>query len=1210
MGTMFQGKGLSESDFRGDRFAEHPCDLKGNNDILVLTQPDLVRQVHTEFLHAGADILGTATFNCNAVSQADYQAEKHVYEMNVAAARLAREAADEMTGAGPDRPRFVAGAIGPTNRTASISPDVNNPGARNITFDQLRDVYTEQASGLIDGGVDMLTVETVFDTLNCKAALFAILTLLEKRKLNLPIWVSGTITDASGRTLSGQTPEAFWNSVAHAEPFCVGLNCALGAEAMRPYLEELSAVADTLLSVYPNAGLPNELGEYDDTPEQMATVLAEFARSGFVNIVGGCCGSRPEHIRAIADAVADLPPRRIPTIEPYCRLSGLEPMTIRPDSLFVNVGERTNVAGSAKFARLIKEDNFEDALSVARQQVRNGAQVIDINMDEAMLDSGPAMTTFLNLVASDPEISRVPVMVDSSNWDVIEAGLKCLQGKGVANSISLKDGADEFKRRARLVRHYGAAAIVMAFDEKGQADSFERKLDICRRSYKILTEEVGLPPQDIIFDPNIFAVGTGIDEHANYAVAYLDACRAIKKHLPHSLISGGVSNLSFSFRGNNALREAMHTVFLYHAIEAGMDMGIVNAGALPVYDEIEVDLRETIEDVILNRSDDATGRLTELAGSVKQSARKNIEDLTWREGTVGERLSHALVNGISDYIEKDTEEARVKFERPLHVIEGPLMQGMSIVGDLFGSGKMFLPQVVRSARVMKKAVAVLLPFMEDEETKGGSGSAGKILMATVKGDVHDIGKNIVGIVLACNNYEVIDLGVMVPAEKIFETARSEDVDIIGLSGLITPSLEEMVHVASEMERQNFDLPLLIGGATTSRVHTAVKIEPCYHGPTIRVADASRAVGVVNNLLSKDRRRGFALGIRQEYDQVRQEYSQKRSSARMLPIADARQRKMMIDWATYKPPVPLKPGITVIEDYPLDELVPFIDWTPFFKTWELPGRYPAILNYKHAGEEARRLFSDANKLLDKIITEKLLTARAVIGLFAANAVKDDIELYTGFDRSEVALTIHNLRQQKEKPSGRFNDCLADFVAPKDSQIADYAGAFAVSAGFGTDQLVADFEKQNDDYNAIMARALADRLAEALAERMHQRVRTEFWGYATEESMSNDDLISEKYSGIRPAPGYPACPDHTEKAGLFELLDVENNIGINLTESYAMTPTAAVAGWYFGHPQSHYFALGRIDKDQVMEYAKRKNFPPDVAERWLAVNLSYEPSKEKV
>jgi 5-methyltetrahydrofolate--homocysteine methyltransferase len=1208
MGTMIQAHRLGESDFRGTQFANHPQNLKGNNDLLSLTRPDVIESIHRAYLEAGADIIETNTFNSTSISQSDYHTQAVTYELNFAGARLARRAADDFTAKDPSRPRFVAGILGPTNRTCSMSPDVNSPSFRNTTFDAMYDAYYEQARGLVDGEVDILLVETVFDTLNAKAALSAIRTLLDERKLDLPIWVSGTITDASGRTLSGQTPSAFWISVSHANLFCIGFNCALGAAALRPHIEELSAGANTLVSVHPNAGLPNEFGEYNDTPAYMAGVLREFALSGFLNIVGGCCGTTPDHIRAIATAVDGIPPRRIPEIPPHCFLSGLEPLVIRPDSLFVNVGERTNVTGSIKFSRLIKADQYEQALEVARDQVKNGAQIIDVNMDDALLDSRLCMEIFLRHVASEPEITRVPVMLDSSRWEVLEAGLKCLQGKGIVNSISLKDGEDEFRRRARLIRKYGAAVIVMAFDENGQADSYERKVAICTRCYGILTEELGFPPQDIIFDPNIFAIATGMDQHNNYAVDYLTACRTIKETLPHCLVSGGVSNLSFAFRGNDFIREAMHSAFLYHAVQAGMDMGIVNAGQLAVYDEIPKDLLVAVEDVILNRRPDATAHLLEMAQTVRGEKQKQTEDLSWRQKAVEERLSHALVHGIADYVEADTEEARQSLGQPLRVIEGPLMSGMNIVGDLFGAGKMFLPQVVKSARVMKKAVAVLIPYLEADQSRLGT-KKGKILLATVKGDVHDIGKNIVGVVLGCNNYEIIDLGVMVSADRILETARKEDVDIIGLSGLITPSLDEMVHVANEMERTHLELPLLIGGAATSQVHTAVKIEPAYHGSTVYVPDASRSVNVVSNLLNPEKRDKFAEVVREKYAQVREDHAGRRAASRLQPLIEARRHGVEIEWAGYQPATPKLPNVRVFENYPLGELVNYIDWTPFFMAWEMPGRYPDILNAKHSAIQARRLFADAQTLLARICDEKLLTARAVLGFFPANAVGDDLELYADAARRERRTIVHFLRQQKAREEGRFDACLSDFVAPKETGLPDHIGAFAVSAGFGTAELAHRFEQDNDDYNAIMTKALADRLAEALAERMHQLVRKELWGYAPDESLIPADLIKENYVGIRPAPGYPACPDHTEKRTLFELLDVEKRIGITLTESYAMYPAASVSGWYFSHPQSYYFAVGRIDRDQVLDYAARKNVPVDEVERWLRPNLGYQTSNEQ-
>jgi 5-methyltetrahydrofolate--homocysteine methyltransferase len=1208
MGTMIQAYRLGETDFRGERFAAHAFPLKGNNDLLCLTRPDVIESIHRAYLEAGADIIETNTFNGTSISQSDYHTESAAYDINVAGARLARRVADQFTAKDSSKPRFVAGILGPTNRTCSMSPNVDSPSFRNITFEPMRDAYYEQARGLVDGGADILLVETVFDTLNAKAALFAIRTLLEERHLDIPVWVSGTITDAGGRTLSGQTPTAFWISVSHADLFCIGFNCALGAAALRPHIEELSAAANTLISVHPNAGLPNEFGEYDDSPAYMAELLREFAHAGFLNFAGGCCGTTPDHIRAIAQAVRGIPPRQIPELPAYCHLSGLEPLTIRPDSLFVNVGERTNVTGSAKFSRLIKSGQYEQALEVARDQVRNGAQIIDINMDDALLDSVACMETFLRYVAAEPEITCVPVMVDSSRWEVLEAGLKCLQGKGIVNSISLKDGEDEFRHRARLVRKYGAAVIVMAFDERGQADSYERKVAICARCYRVLTEELQFPPQDIIFDPNVFAIATGMDQHNNYAVDYLRACRTIKETLPHSLVSGGVSNLSFAFRGNDLVREAMHSAFLYHAVQAGMDMGIVNAGQLAVYDDIPKELLHAVEDVILNRTPNATTRLLELAGGLHGETHRPTEDLAWRQQPVEERLSHALVHGIADFVEADTEEARQHFGHPLRVIEGPLMSGMNIVGDLFGAGKMFLPQVVKSARVMKKAVAVLIPYLEAEQTRLGQ-KRGKILLATVKGDVHDIGKNIVGVVLACNNYEIIDLGVMVPAEKILETARREEVDIIGLSGLITPSLDEMVHVAGEMERTGLSLPLLIGGAATSQVHTAVKIEPAYHGGTVYVPDASRSVNIVSNLLNPEKKDRFAVAVREKYAQVREEHAGRRATSKFVPLETARRHRVEIDWESYQPVAPRLDGMRTIDNFPLAELIPYIDWTPFFMAWEMPGRYPDILNVKHLAVQARKLFDDAQSLLRRICEEKLLTARAVVGFFPANAVGDDVELYTDRSRKEKLTTLHFLRQQKERPDGRFDACLSDFVAPKETGLSDFVGAFAVSAGFGAYELAKRFEQDNDDYNSIMAKALADRLAEAFAERLHEMVRKELWGYTPDEQFTGADLIKENYVGIRPAPGYPACPDHTEKRTLFDLIDVPARIGISLTESFAMYPAASVSGWYFSHPLSYYFAVGRIDRDQVSDYASRKGWSLDETERWLRPYLGYQTSNEQ-
>jgi 5-methyltetrahydrofolate--homocysteine methyltransferase len=1205
MGTMIQGYGLGEREYRGERFRDWPRDLKGNSDLLCLTQPQVIREIHAAYLEAGADIIETNSFTSNYPSQADYGMEGLVYELNRAAAALAREAADEFERRDPDTPRFVAGALGPTNRTASLSPDVNDPASRNITFDALVETYAEAARGLLDGGADLLLIETIFDTLNAKAAIFAIESVFDRRAGRVPVMISGTITDASGRTLSGQTTEAFWHSVAHARPLSVGLNCALGARQLRQYVQDLSRVAPVYLSAYPNAGLPNEFGEYDESAELMAGVLREFAEQGLVNLVGGCCGTTPTHIRAIADAVRDLPPRRPPSVPPRCRLSGLEPLTIGPESLFVNVGERTNVTGSRQFARLVLAGDYEAALEVARQQVENGAQVIDVNMDEGMLDSEQAMTTFLRLAAAEPAISRVPVMVDSSKWSVLEAGLKCIQGKGVVNSISLKEGEEEFVRQATLVRRYGAAVVVMAFDERGQADTVERKVAIATRSYRILTERVGFPPEDIILDPNIFAIGTGIEEHAGYALAYIEATRRIKATLPHALVSGGVSNVSFAFRGNDAVREAIHAVFLYHAVAAGMDLGIVNAGQLAVYADIPAELLERVEDVVLNRRPDATDRLLEIADTVRARAAGQGPDLAWRGAPVADRLSHALVEGITDYIVEDTEEARRQAAHPIEVIEGPLMAGMNVVGDLFGAGKMFLPQVVKSARVMKKAVAHLIPYLEAERERGtGAHSNGKVLLATVKGDVHDIGKNIVGVVLQCNNYEVIDLGVMVPAARILETARQEGVDLIGLSGLITPSLEEMRFVAGELDRSGLGVPLLIGGATTSRAHTAVKIAPEYRGPTVHVLDASRAVGVAGSLLSPGLRDGFAAGVAQEYQEIRRERSGRRPAEARQPIEGARANRLRLDWAATPVPVPCFAGVRALDDYPLAELVDRIDWTPFFQTWELAGHYPAILEDPTVGAAARSLFEDATALLDRIVRDRLLRARGVLGFFPAASVGDDIELFRDPERRAPLAVIHTLRQQMAKQPGRPNLALADFVAPADSGAADWIGAFAVTAGHGLDELVAEFQGRQDDYSAILAKALADRLAEAFAERLHERVRREFWGYAPDEALANADLIRERYQGIRPAPGYPACPDHTEKATLFGLLGAEQRAGIRLTESFAMLPGAAVSGYYFWRPEAQYFGVGKIDRDQVEDYARRKGMDVAAVERWLAPNLAYD------
>ncbi len=1119
------------------------------------------------------------------------------YEINVAAAKLAREAADALST--EDRPRFVAGVLGPTNRTCSISPDVNDPGFRNITFSELAQAYAESTRGLIEGGADIILIETIFDTLNAKAAIFAVQQVFEEDAVELPIMISGTITDQSGRTLTGQVTEAFYNSLRHAKPVSIGLNCALGPDLLRQYVQEMSRISEFYISAHPNAGLPNEMGGYDLDPQNMAKDIGEWAASGFLNIVGGCCGTTPDHIAAFANVIADKAPRQIPQLPMACRLSGLEPFNITDDSLFVNVGERTNVTGSAMFKRLIKDENYEQALSVAQQQVENGAQIIDINMDEGMLDSQAAMVRFLNMIAAEPDISRVPVMIDSSKWDIIEAGLQCVQGKGVVNSISLKEGEEKFIEQAKKVQRYGAAVIVMAFDEDGQADSYQRKVEICTRSYKVLTEKVGFAPEDIIFDPNIFAVATGIEEHNNYANDFIEATRTIKQTLPHAMISGGVSNVSFSFRGNNPVREAIHSVFLYHAIKAGMDMGIVNAGQLAVYDDLPDELREAVEDVIQNRRADSTDRLLEIAANYvgKGMQAESGKDLAWRELPVNERLSHSLVKGIADFIEEDTEAARAQAVRPLDVIEGPLMDGMNIVGDLFGDGKMFLPQVVKSARVMKKAVAYLLPFLEAEKD-GVSQTNGNILMATVKGDVHDIGKNIVGVVLQCNNYEVIDLGVMVPAETILAEAKKHNVDIIGLSGLITPSLDEMVHMAAEMQRLGLKIPLLIGGATTSRIHTAVKIEPKYDNAVVYVPDASRAVGVAGELLSEDRRVAYVAAVKKEYDDMRVQRAQRTSTRKTFTLEQARANRFKFDWAGYTPPVPTFLGIKAFDDYPLDELVDYIDWTPFFHTWELAGKYPKILHDEVVGEEATRLFNDAQAMLKKLVAEKWLRARAVIGFFPVNSVEDDIELYTDDTRAEVKTVLHHLRQQMAKPDDRPNQCLADYVAPKTSGKADYLGAFAVTAGIGIDEHVARFEADHDDYNSILLKALADRLAEAFAERMHQRVRKEFWGYARDEQLTNDELVAEAYQGIRPAPGYPACPDHREKAKLWQLIRPDENAGLTLTESFAMMPAAAVSGWYFSHPDARYFGTGKIAHDQVVDYAERSGKPLAEVQRWLA------------
>jgi 5-methyltetrahydrofolate--homocysteine methyltransferase len=1222
MGTMIQRYKLSEAEYRGARFADWKSDLRGNNDLLTLTKPEVIREIHGQYLEAGADVLETNTFNSTSISMADYHMESLAYELNVEGARLARSVADKFSAQTPSKPRFVAGVLGPLNRTLSLSPDVNDPGFRAVNFDQVKDAYRTAVQGLIDGGADILLIETIFDTLNCKAAIFAIEEEFEARGLvgeqRLPIMISGTITDASGRTLSGQVVEAFYNSVRHANPISIGFNCALGAKELRQHVEELARIAECRVSAHPNAGLPNAMAEYDELPEQTAGFIKEWAANGWLNITGGCCGTTPAHIKAIADIVAPFQPRTLPhtaqragehAIEKRLRLSGLEPLNIGDDSLFVNVGERTNVTGSRIFAKLILNGDYNEALSVARQQVENGAQIIDINMDEAMLDSQAAMTRFLNLVASEPDVSRVPIMIDSSKWSVIEAGLKCVQGKAIVNSISMKEGVEEFKRHALLCRRYGAAVIVMAFDEKGQADTFERKTEICARSYKILTEEVGFPAEDIIFDPNIFAVATGIEEHARYGIDFIRATEWIRQNLPFAKVSGGVSNVSFSFRGNEPVREAIHTAFLYHAGKAGMTMGIVNAGQLGVYDEIPKDLLERVEDVLFARRDDATDRLVSFAEQFKGQKKDQIEDLAWRSEPVEARLTHALVKGITQYIIEDTEECRAKVAaaggRPINVIEGPLMDGMNVVGDLFGAGKMFLPQVVKSARVMKQAVAHLVPYIEEEKRLSGAENAkakGKVVMATVKGDVHDIGKNIVGVVMQCNNYEVVDLGVMVACDKILDTAIAERADIIGLSGLITPSLEEMSHVAKEMQRRGFTIPLLIGGATTSRTHTAVKIEPHYQGPVVWVPDASRAVGVCSNLLSEDLRDPYVAEVRQDYEKVREQHASKKG-VKLVSLEKARANATKIDWSRYIPPKPTFLGVRELKNFPLEQLVPYIDWSPFFQTWDLWGKFPQILDDAVVGEQAREVYANAQKMLDRIVKGKWLQANAVFGFWPANAVQDSIEVYADESRTTVLHTFHHLRQQNEKPAGNPNQCLADFITPKGTP--DYIGGFAVTAGIGCEERAKAFEAAHDDYSAIMLKALADRLAEAFAEYLHARVRREDWAYektaAKDEALSIEDLIAEKYVGIRPAPGYPACPEHSEKAPLFELVKADDRSGISLTDSFAMLPTASVSGFYYSHPQSQYFAVGKIDKDQVEDYARRKGWSIPTAERWLAPNI---------
>ncbi|MFD1145247.1 methionine synthase [Larkinella insperata] len=1241
MGTMIQRYKLGEEEYRGTRFADWPHELKGNNDLLSITQPQIIKEIHRQYLDAGSDIIETNTFSGTWVAMADYHMEELVYELNYQSAKIAKEAAEEVTRLTPDKPRFVAGAMGPTTRLASMSPDVNNPGYRAITFDQLVEAFYTQVAGLVEGGADLLLIETITDTLNAKAALFAIDKYFsDKGQQPLPIMVSGTITDASGRTLSGQTTEAFLYSVSHLPLLSIGLNCAMGAELLRPYVQTLAKESPFFTSAYPNAGLPNEMGEYDQSPDEMAAQIESFVQDGFVNIVGGCCGSTPDHIRAIAQAVAKYKPRPKPQPEPYQKLSGLEPLKITEVTNFVNVGERTNVTGSKAFARLIKAGDYDAALTVARQQVENGAQVIDINMDEGMLDSVEVMTTFLNLIASEPDIARVPIMIDSSKWEVIEAGLKCVQGKAIVNSISLKEGEEMFIERARLIKRYGAAAVVMAFDETGQADNYERRIEICERAYRILVDKVQFSAQDIIFDPNILTVATGIEEHNNYAVDFINATRWIKENLPLAKVSGGVSNISFSFRGNEVVREAMHSVFLYYAIKAGMDMGIVNAGQLAVYDDIPKDLLEYCEDVLLNRRPDATERLVEFAETVKAKGKAVVQDESWRLEPVAERLKHALVRGITDYIDQDTEEARQQFERPIEVIEGPLMDGMNVVGDLFGEGKMFLPQVVKSARVMKKAVAYLLPFIEASKSEGAK-AAGKILMATVKGDVHDIGKNIVGVVLGCNNYEIIDLGVMVPTQKILEEAKKHNVDIIGLSGLITPSLDEMVGVAKEMERQGFKLPLLIGGATTSRIHTAVKIDPHYSGPVIHVLDASRSVPVAGRLTSEQEstRDQVFQEIKAEYVKLRADHAKRKQDKNYLTIEAARKNKTAIDWSAFEPLKPQFLGNRYFPDYSLKEIAEYIDWTPFFQTWQLHGKYPKIFDDAVVGKEAQKLYDDANRLLQRVIDEKLLKAKAVVGFFPANSAEDDVLLHefeeiahevpcerhgshthieyklshlteakeaqksVGELMYDTKTVLHFLRQQNQKAPGLPNFCLSDFVAPLETGHTDYIGGFAVTAGIGIEKLIEEFEKDHDDYNSIMIKAIADRLAEAFAELMHKRVRTEFWPYATGEKLTNEELIKEEYQGIRPAPGYPACPDHTEKATLFELLNA-GEVGIELTESFAMYPASSVSGFYFSHPASRYFAVGKINKDQVLNYAQRKNMSVEDVERWLAPVLSYD------
>jgi 5-methyltetrahydrofolate--homocysteine methyltransferase len=1197
MGTMIQRHKLTEEDYRGDRFSEYHMDIKGNNELLSLTQPQIIAEIHQQYYEAGADIVETNTFSANSISQADYNMTELAYEMNVESAKIAKAVAEIYTQANPAKPRYVAGALGPTNRTASLSPDINNPGYRAVGFDDLKETYYEQAKALADGGVDIFLVETIFDTLNAKAALYAIQELLEEVQRDIPIMISGTITDASGRTLSGQTTEAFWISVKHAKPLTIGFNCALGAKELRPYLNELSKIADCYVSAYPNAGLPNELGEYDQGPDEMANLIRDFLANNMVNLIGGCCGTTPKHIQAMATAASEYAPRSIPTIRPISQYAGLEPLSVRDDLNFINIGERTNVTGSRKFARLIKDGKYSEALSVAQQQVNGGAQIIDVNMDEGLLDSKAVMKEFLNLMMSEPDIAKLPIMIDSSKFEVIEEGLKCVQGKCIVNSISMKEGVEEFKRQAKILRKYGAATVVMAFDEDGQADTIERKVEICKRAYDILVNDIDFDPTDIIFDPNVFAVATGIEEHNPYAINFIEATRKIKAACPHAKISGGVSNISFSFRGNNAVREAMHSAFLYHAIHAGMDMGIVNAGMMEIYEDIPKDLLQLVEDVLFNRSPDATERLTDYAERVKGGGKKLVKDLKWREATVQERLSHSLVRGIQEFIDEDTEEARKQYPSAINVIEGPLMDGMNVVGDLFGAGKMFLPQVVKSARVMKKSVAYLTPFIEEEKA-GKVETNGKILMATVKGDVHDIGKNIVGVVLSCNNYEIIDLGVMVSADKIIKAAQEHNVDIIGLSGLITPSLDEMVYVASEMERLGMKIPLLIGGATTSKLHTALKIDPEYSGPVVYVLDASRSVTVASNLLSTERADKYKTSIKEEYVGVREQRKNRSHIKECITIQEARNKPLLLNWNDYSAPIPNQLGITVLNEIKIEEITPYIDWTPFFSSWQMKGKYPAILEDDVIGVEAQKLYDDANRMLEKIINDKNIKAKAIFGIFSANSKGDDVVIDNNIGMQEV---VYFLRQQRKKAPGKTYASLSDFIAP--ASYNDYLGMFAVTAGIGIEKIVAQYEADHDDYNAIMCKAVCDRLAEALAEKLHYDVRTDYWGYENNSAIDYEEMIKERYQGIRPAPGYPACPDHTGKDAIWKLLDVENKIGIKLTESKAMYPAASVSGFYFGHPDSKYFGLGVIDKDQIIDYATRKEITIEEAERILAPSLNY-------